>query len=171
MDPDAVPTTAPTAVPAAVAAALPKVAPRLHLDAPGTPGEPVTRADFRDRALEHLARAAARGVRHADLSFDPGAHTGRGVAAGDVELGYRDAVAEAGPRFGMTLTLTGEPAGDEPPAEPGTEARTEAGGPVPLDELVQRQRDAIARSRASEEDREAFLAELDAFEALVAPPL
>ncbi|WP_432541485.1 hypothetical protein [Kineococcus sp. SYSU DK002] len=167
MDPDAVPrsvpSSVPSSVPASVVAALPKVEPHLHLDAPGAPGEPVTRADFRDRALARLAAAAERGVRHADVFFDPGAHAGRGVAADDVERGYRDAVAEAGPRFAMTLTLTEGPAGDGPPAEP-------AGAPA-LDELVQRQRDAIARSRASEEEREAFLAELDAFEVLVAPPL
>lgn len=38
-----------------------------------------TEADFRDLMVAYLDRAAVDGVRHAEIFFDPQAHTGRGV--------------------------------------------------------------------------------------------
>jgi hypothetical protein len=43
-----------------------------------------TERDFEDLANAYLARAAAQGVRHAEIFFDPQAHLARGVAIGTV---------------------------------------------------------------------------------------
>ena len=43
-----------------------------------------TEADFEELADAYLARAAAQGVRHAEIFFDPQAHTARGVPIGTV---------------------------------------------------------------------------------------
>ena len=56
-----------------------------------------TERDFEDLANAYLARAAAQGVRHAEIFFDPQAHLARGVAHGH---GRRGAVAGAGPQRG-----------------------------------------------------------------------
>lgn len=40
----------------------------------------VTEDDFYDLAMDYLRRAAADGVVHAEIFFDPQAHTSRGVA-------------------------------------------------------------------------------------------
>lgn len=61
-----------------------------------------TRADFAELATAYLTRAHAQGVRHAELFFDPQAHTARGVAIDDVIDGLRDALAAAETRWGMT---------------------------------------------------------------------
>jgi adenosine deaminase len=60
-----------------------------------------TREDFRDLAAAYLRRAAAEGVRHAELFFDAQAHTARGVAYADVVAGLRDALDDAA-RQGVT---------------------------------------------------------------------
>ncbi|GAA2199832.1 adenosine deaminase [Sinomonas flava] len=54
-----------------------------------------TREDFRDLAAAYLRRAAAEGVRHAELFFDAQAHTARGVAFADVMGGLQDALDDA----------------------------------------------------------------------------
>lgn len=54
-----------------------------------------TREDFRDLAAAYLRRAAAEGVRHAEVFFDAQAHTARGVAYPDVVDGLRDALDDA----------------------------------------------------------------------------
>ncbi|KAF9318684.1 Alpha-adducin, partial [Linnemannia elongata] len=43
-----------------------------------------TERDFEDLADAYLARAAAQGVRHAEIFFDPQAHIARGVEMGTV---------------------------------------------------------------------------------------
>jgi adenosine deaminase len=54
-----------------------------------------TAEDFADLARAYFARAAAQGVRHAELFFDPQAHTARGVPYGTVISGLTAAVQEA----------------------------------------------------------------------------
>jgi adenosine deaminase len=60
-----------------------------------------TREDFRDLAAAYLRRAAADGVRHAEVFFDAQAHTARGVAFADVVGGLRDALDDAA-RLGLS---------------------------------------------------------------------
>src|SRR5882757_2926964 len=43
-----------------------------------------TEQDFADLADAYLARAAEQGVRHAEIFFDPQAHTARGIGIGTV---------------------------------------------------------------------------------------
>lgn len=60
-----------------------------------------TERDFRDLARAYLARARADGVRHAELFFDPQAHTARGVPIGAVIGGLHRAIAEAREEIGI----------------------------------------------------------------------
>lgn len=46
-----------------------------------------TEQDFADLADAYLARAAAQGVRHAEIFFDPQAHIARGVGMGTIVEG------------------------------------------------------------------------------------
>lgn len=55
-----------------------------------------TEQDFHDLARAYLERAAADGVRRAEIFFDPQAHTSRGVKFDDVVRGYHRATLEAG---------------------------------------------------------------------------
>src|SRR5262245_36243393 len=43
-----------------------------------------TSRDFFDLTAAYFRRAAAGGVRHAEIFFDPQTHTARGIALGDV---------------------------------------------------------------------------------------
>ena len=52
-----------------------------------------TRQDFCDLMTAYLARAAAAGVRHAEVFFDPQTHTDRGIDVGTVIDGLRDGIA------------------------------------------------------------------------------
>jgi adenosine deaminase len=63
------------------------------------------RADFAELARAYFARAAADGVVHAELFFDPQTHTARGIAIETVIGGLRDAMAEALARHGITSEL------------------------------------------------------------------
>lgn len=65
----------------------------------------LTRDDFRDLATAYFDRAAADGVVHAEIMFDPQTHTARGVAFADVIEGLIDAIALAQARHGMTACL------------------------------------------------------------------
>jgi adenosine deaminase len=65
----------------------------------------LTRADFHDLATAYFDRAAADGVIHAEIMFDPQTHTERGVAFGEVMAGLLSAQAEAEQRHGMTTRL------------------------------------------------------------------
>ena len=61
-----------------------------------------TREDFQDLGARYLARAAAAGVRHAEIFVDPQSHTGRGVPVEDVLLGLSAALADARAAHGMS---------------------------------------------------------------------
>ena len=63
-----------------------------------------TEQDFFDVTAAYLARAAADGVRHVEIFFDPQGHTARGVAFADVVGGIARALAEAEAR-GLTSRL------------------------------------------------------------------
>jgi adenosine deaminase len=65
----------------------------------------VTADDFHDLAYDYLTKAASQGVRHAEMFFDPQAHTSRGVPFDTVIRGYRRAVLEAERELGITSEL------------------------------------------------------------------
>ena len=60
--------------------------------------------DFFELAYAYLERAAADGVRHVEMFFDPQAHTSRGVPFEAVVTGYHEA-AEAGRELGIDADL------------------------------------------------------------------
>ncbi|WP_280670217.1 MULTISPECIES: adenosine deaminase [unclassified Kitasatospora] len=64
-----------------------------------------TERDFTDLADAYLARASEQGVRHAEIFFDPQAHTARGVPIGSVIEGLSASLARAEERFGITTRL------------------------------------------------------------------
>ncbi|MEU4352290.1 adenosine deaminase [Streptomyces sp. NPDC023838] len=64
-----------------------------------------TEDDFEALAEAYLARAAAQGVRHAEIFFDPQAHTARGVAIGTVVEGLGRALDRREARHGITTRL------------------------------------------------------------------
>ena len=63
------------------------------------------REDFHDLAMAYFARAAADGVVHAEIMFDPQTHTDRGVAFSEVIEGLLSAMAAAEAEFGLTSSL------------------------------------------------------------------
>jgi adenosine deaminase len=65
----------------------------------------VTEDDFFDLAWAYLQRAAAQTVVHAELFFDPQAHTGRGVPFPVVIGGYRRAIERAQRELGVHADL------------------------------------------------------------------
>lgn len=64
-----------------------------------------TRQDFHDLAAAYFARAAADGVVHAEIMFDPQTHTDRGIAFAEVIEGLLSAMAEAEAKHGITSKL------------------------------------------------------------------
>lgn len=64
-----------------------------------------TEQDFRDLAVAYFDRAAADGVVHAEIMFDPQTHTDRGIAFGTVIEGLLAGMADAKARHGMTSKL------------------------------------------------------------------
>lgn len=64
-----------------------------------------TEQDFADLANAYLARAAAQGVRHAEIFFDPQAHTKRGVALGTVVEGLWRALGSSAANHGISTRL------------------------------------------------------------------
>lgn len=64
-----------------------------------------TEADYADLTSAYLHRAHAAGVRHAEIFFDPQAHTDRGVALEVVLDGIDVARAEAERTYGLTTHL------------------------------------------------------------------
>lgn len=64
-----------------------------------------TRDDFAELMAAYLARAAGDGVVHAEIFFDPQAHTQRGVGFETFMPGFRDAMADARRMYGITSHL------------------------------------------------------------------
>ena len=64
-----------------------------------------TADDFHDLAWAYLLRAKEQGVVHAELFFDPQAHTGRGIPFATVIGGYRRAVVRAQAELGISAEL------------------------------------------------------------------
>ncbi len=64
-----------------------------------------TRQDFHDLAVAYFDRAAADGVIHAEIMFDPQTHTARGIPFAEVIEGLLSACAEAEARHGITSLL------------------------------------------------------------------
>lgn len=64
-----------------------------------------TEDDFADLTNAYLARAREQGVRHAEIFFDPQAHTARGVDIGTVIRGLTRALDAAPRTYGITTRL------------------------------------------------------------------
>ncbi|WP_030904416.1 adenosine deaminase [Streptomyces sp. NRRL F-5126] len=64
-----------------------------------------TEDDFADLAEAYLTRAAAQGVRHAEVFFDPQAHLARGVEMATVVGGLARALERAPERHGISTCL------------------------------------------------------------------
>ncbi|MGZ4641899.1 MAG: adenosine deaminase [Blastococcus sp.] len=64
-----------------------------------------TPQDFADLADAYFARAAAQGVRHAEVFVDPQAHTGRGVPLEVVMEGLGDAFGRAEETHGLSASI------------------------------------------------------------------
>ncbi|MFF4826297.1 adenosine deaminase [Streptomyces sp. NPDC001312] len=64
-----------------------------------------TERDFEELADAYLARAAAQGVRHAEIFFDPQAHLARGVGMGTVVDGLWRALARGQEKHGVSTRL------------------------------------------------------------------
>lgn len=76
-----------------------------------------TPQDFADLADAYFARAAAQGVRHAEVFVDPQAHTSRGVPLEVIMEGLREGFAGAEERHGMTARVIACFLRDRDPAE------------------------------------------------------
>lgn len=61
--------------------------------------------DFYDLTWAYLHKAADQNVRHAEIFFDPQAHTGRGVPFETVIMGIHRAMLDAGQRLGISSAL------------------------------------------------------------------
>ena len=61
--------------------------------------------DFYELTLAYLEKAASQGVRHAEIFFDPQAHTGRGVPFETAITGIRDALEDGERRLGLSTRL------------------------------------------------------------------
>lgn len=64
-----------------------------------------TEQDFADLAAAYLTRAAAQGVRHAEIFFDPQAHTARGVPLGTVVEGLWRVLGDSERTHGVSTQL------------------------------------------------------------------
>ncbi|MEU5399037.1 adenosine deaminase [Streptomyces sp. NPDC005963] len=64
-----------------------------------------TEDDFADLTDAYLTRAAEQGVRHAEIFFDPQAHTARGVPIGTVIGGIARALDQSEERHGISTRL------------------------------------------------------------------
>jgi adenosine deaminase len=65
----------------------------------------LTEQDFYQLTSAYLARAAAQGVRHAEIFFDPQTHTDRGVSFETVVTGIHRALEDGRARFNITSGL------------------------------------------------------------------
>ncbi|ERF68621.1 hypothetical protein EPUS_07182 [Endocarpon pusillum Z07020] len=64
-----------------------------------------TTQDFHDLAWSYLTKAHEQKIVHAEIFFDPQAHTSRGVKFATVISGYHSATIEAQEQFGMSASL------------------------------------------------------------------
>lgn len=64
-----------------------------------------TTEDYHDVAWSYLSKAHEQKIVHAEMFFDPQAHTSRGVDFATVISGYHSAVVEAQEKFGMSASL------------------------------------------------------------------
>ncbi|MEV6653798.1 adenosine deaminase [Streptomyces sp. NPDC051219] len=64
-----------------------------------------TERDFTELAEAYLARAAEQGVRHAEIFFDPQAHTARGIPIGTVVEGLARALESSEEKHGVSTQL------------------------------------------------------------------
>ncbi|KAK5051478.1 hypothetical protein LTR84_003130 [Exophiala bonariae] len=64
-----------------------------------------TEHDFRDLALTYLTHAHGQNIKHAELFFDPQAHTGRGIPFPTVLRGYRLGLTTAQRTLGISASL------------------------------------------------------------------
>ncbi|KAI1765236.1 adenosine deaminase [Hypoxylon sp. FL1150] len=62
-------------------------------------------SDFEALAYAYFAKAASQNVRHAEVFFDPQAHTSRGVELSTIIESFKRAQATAETEFGMTTQL------------------------------------------------------------------
>ncbi|MEN8113474.1 MAG: adenosine deaminase [Actinomycetota bacterium] len=65
----------------------------------------VTEQDFYDLMHAYLTRAAADGVRRAEIFFDPQTHTERGIGFNVFMDGFTQAMTDAGERWGISTGL------------------------------------------------------------------
>lgn len=65
----------------------------------------VSERDFYDLTLAYLSKAHSQNVRHAEMFFDPQAHTGRGIAFETVISGIHQAMLAAEQRLGISSKL------------------------------------------------------------------
>src|SRR5215211_6066375 len=61
--------------------------------------------DFYDLTWSYLRKTSSQGVRHAEIFFDPQAHTDRGLDLGTVITGLRRALKDGERRLGMSSHL------------------------------------------------------------------
>jgi adenosine deaminase len=64
-----------------------------------------TSADFEALGMDYFRRAASQGVKHAEIFFDPQAHTSRGVGYATIVDGLQNAIARAKPELGISSLL------------------------------------------------------------------
>lgn len=65
----------------------------------------ITSTDFFDMAFAYLQKAHSQNVVHAEIFFDPQAHTSRGVPFSTVITGLRQAILKAERELGMSASL------------------------------------------------------------------
>jgi adenosine deaminase len=75
------------------------------------------KADFTDLTRAYLARARTAGVRHAEIFFDPQAHTSRGIPLATALEGVREALDSSVADFGISTQLIVTFLRDRPAAE------------------------------------------------------
>lgn len=76
-----------------------------------------TEADFGDMTRAYLRRAAAAGVRHAEIMMDPQAHLARGIALETCVNGVASALADSESEFGISTGLIAAFLRDRPAEE------------------------------------------------------
>ncbi|KAK7753825.1 adenine deaminase [Diatrype stigma] len=62
-------------------------------------------SDFESLAFTYFSKAASQGVRHAEVFFDPQAHTSRGIELATLVQGFKRAQARAEAELGITTEL------------------------------------------------------------------